>query len=133
MRSIAAHVEEFDIDFYMRALVAVAACDGMSSDEADYIQSRAQMLGMDASPLLRDPPPLAAVSEKASEVTKRLAYRDCYVLANIDGPPNANERRVLADLCDALGLTAATAAKIEDWMNRFSLLLEEGEALLAAE
>lgn len=131
MRSIAAHLEEFDTDFYIRALVAVAASDGMSPDEADYIRSQAQMLGKDASPLLSDPPTIAAVSGEASEVTKRLAYRDCYVLASIDGPPNANERRVLTELCGALSLSGSTAARIEDWMDRYSALIVEGEALLA--
>jgi hypothetical protein len=133
MRSLAANVEDIDITFYMRALVAVAAVDGMSDAEADYIRSRSQMLGIDSSTLLSDPPPITAVSGTASEITKRLVYRDCYVLASIDGPPSAKERAVLADLCDALGLAAGTAERIEDWMNRFSSLLTEGEALLVAE
>lgn len=133
MHGIAAHINDFDPVFYIRALVAVAAADGIADEEVDYIESQAGMLGVDAGPLLAAPVSLRGLSSVASVITRRLAYRDCFVLASIDGPPNPSERRVLDELREALGLDATLAARIEDWMLRYSSVLAEGEALLASE
>ena len=131
MRSIAAHIDEFEPEIYIQALVAVASCDGMTDDELEFIKSQAQMLGVDPGSALAAPVMVANVSRSANQITRKLAYRDCYVLASIDGAPNARERDVLDQLRIALGLALDVCGKIEDWMNRYSALLEEGETLLA--
>lgn len=132
MHSIAAHLEEFDPHFYLRALVAVAVADGLHPDEEAFVRSQAEMLGVDAEGLFAAPADVSAVVGP-NPLSCRLAYRDCFVLACIDGPPNERERAILGALQRALGLTPELAARIEDWMTRYSELLAEGEALLAAE
>lgn len=131
MRPIAAHIDEFEPDLYIQALVAVASCDGMTNDELDFIKGQAQMLGIDPAAALAAPVMVHDVSRAMTQITRKLVYRDCYVLASIDGAPNARERDILGQLQSVLGLTPEVCAKIEDWMNRYSALLEEGEALLA--
>jgi len=130
MRPIAAHLDEFEPGLYIQALVAVASCDGMTNDELDFIQGQAQMLGVDTAAALAAPVMVHDVSRAMTQITRKLVYRDCYVLARIDGVPNEREREILDQLRAVLGLTPEACAKIEDWMDRYSVLLQEGGALL---
>lgn len=128
----AANLDAFEPEAYLSALVAVAAADGITAEEIAHIRNQAGMLGFSADALLDSPPPVSTIDASAAPITRRLAYRDCFILAWIDGPPNELERQALDRVGEALGLAPPLRRRIEGWMERYSALLEEGEALLAS-
>ncbi len=125
-------MDDFDVPLYLRALVAVAASDGISPDEEGFIRQQASALGVDADDVLADTAPaVGAVVDGATPLTRRVIYRDCFILAHVDGVVSGEERAVLASLRDTLGLTPERAAALESWAERYSAILAEGESLLA--
>jgi hypothetical protein len=126
-------VDQFDGEFYLRALTAVAAADEMVESEVEYIRSQAEMLGLDAEQALASGVTLADLPATSTVITRRLAYRDCFVLASMDGPPNDKERRVLNELRVASKSSLTLPNELKTGCFGTRSLLAKGEALLVRE
>jgi hypothetical protein len=126
----AVSLDAFEPVPYLQLLAAVAAVDGTSDEEAAFLQRQASGLGVDlAVALAAGPKPLGEVAEAASETTRRIVYRDCFMLAHADGVLSAGERALLDDLQRDLRIPPETAADIEAWAERLSRLLTEASVL----
>jgi len=133
MNTTSFELEDFNAPLYLRALVAVAASDGIHPAEEGFIRQQAAAFGVDADDLLSDTSPaVGALVEGASPMTRRIIYRDCFILAHVDGMVSDEERAVLADLRGTLGLTPEKAGALESWAERYSAILAEGESLLTS-
>ena len=113
------------------ALVAVAFSDGLHEDEAKYILQQALMLGVDAEPLLAEPgQALEMLTRTSSLATARVVYRDCFILAHVDGVVTEQELTVLGEIRKRLGVTVERARALEAWAEQFTALLDDGERLV---
>lgn len=129
MIEVAQIIEGFEAEVYLKALIAVAQADGVSSSERDFIQNQATLLGVDEvnfEMMIS----LDDLSNQINAVTRRIIVRDCIVLATVDGDYTENERRRIAGIAEALGVTPERTAQLENWLQQYSDLLEEGQRLL---
>lgn len=123
-------LDAFEPTLYLQTLAALAAVDGVSPDETAFLQRQAAGLGVDLDEALAAAAkPVAETAAAASETTRRLVYRDCFMLAHADGVVSEQERAMLAKLQKDLGLDPDAAAAIESWTNRFNALLIEADGL----
>lgn len=122
---------DFDAELYLKLLHAVADADGVHPVEEDYIRHQAAALHVDPEVVLgKGPIALEQLQLTASEVTRRMVYRDCYTLACADGAVSDQERATLHRLRRVLNLTPERATALEAWVARYSAMIEEGQALL---
>lgn len=130
MQIAALSLDAFEPTLYLQTLAALAAVDGVSPDETAFLRQQAAGLGVDLDEALAaDPKPVAEMAAASSETTRRLVYRDCFMLAHADGVVSAEERAMLSDLQKDLGIEQDAAAAIESWANRFNALLIEADSL----
>ena len=123
---------EFEPEKYLQALVTLARIDGVHPDEELFIRQQAAAFGVDAEPYFAQPAAeLATIGQSATATTRRLIYRDCYMLAETDGQVSEAERALLDRLRAELALEANQAQALESWAKRYAQILREGEALLA--
>jgi uncharacterized membrane protein YebE (DUF533 family) len=123
-------MQDFDPATYVQALVALAHIDGLFDIERDYVDAKAQLLGVtpDWSAVSADLQPIGA---EVSELTRRVVIRDCIVLASVDGEYSDAERAVVHRIAQWLEVDEAACDRIEDWLRRYWELLDESEALLS--
>lgn len=122
-------LEGFDAKAYLDALVAVAKADGVKPEEREFIVQQAASLGIE--PDFEHPIDLTILRSASSIVTRRIIIRDCIVLAAVDGDYSANERERIGEIASGLGVDARTVERIEDWIKRYSDILEEGQRIFA--
>jgi len=132
MLAISQIEEQFDPKIYLRALASVAHADGVLDVERQFIEQQAASLGIDQEEInLSQPVDLDSLTSTASDLTRRLIVRDCIVLASLDDDYTGNERRHIRHLAARLGVSEDVVGKLEDWVNRYSTILEEGQRLLS--
>lgn len=125
--------EQFDARAYLRALASIAQVDGVLDVERQFIEQQALSLRLDPSEIdWTQAADLNGEIACASEVTRRLIVRDCIVLASLDDDYTDNERREIRALAARLGITDDVVRRLEDWVGRYSAIIEEGRYLLAA-
>ena len=117
----------FEPAAYLRALDALARSDGLHGMEADFIAHQAEAFGVAREDWSQGEPDWGGLST----FTKRLVYRDCITLSELDGDVTEQEVAFLDRLRERLGLSSETAAALRDWIVRYDAILAEGEALLA--
>ena len=126
-------LDAFEPTLYLQTLAALAAVDGVSPDETAFIQRQAAGLGVDlADALAAAPKPVAEMGAAASETTRRLIYRDCFMLAHADGVVSEEERVMLSSIQRDLRIAPETASAIEAWTDRLSVLLVEADSLFGS-
>lgn len=133
MLTISEIEEQFDARAYLRALAAIARVDGVLDVERQFIEQQALSLGLDPSDIdWTKAADLDGEIACASDVTRRLIVRDCIVLASLDDDYTDNERREICQLAARLGIADDVVRRLEDWVGRYSAIIEEGRALLTA-
>jgi uncharacterized membrane protein YebE (DUF533 family) len=126
-------LKAFEPAIYLQTLAALAAVDGESPDETAFLQRRATELGIDLNDALAaEPKPVAEMAAAASDTTRRLIYRDCFMLAHADGVVSEQERAMLDSLQRDLRIAPETAFAIEAWTARLSNLLVEADGLFGS-
>ena len=132
MKPIQFDIGDFEPEKYMQALVALAHIDGLHPDEELFIRQQAAAFGVDAEPYFTQPPAdFAQIGQSTTPTTRRLIYRDCFMLAEADGQVSDAERGLLERLRTELALENDQAQALESWAQRYTQILREGEALLA--
>ncbi len=131
MNPTAIDLGDFDVERYLKLLVAVAAVDGIHPLEEDFLQQQAHLLGV---PPTQIPAPtdvdLAKEAAGASGPTRRILYRDCFIMAHADGHLSDEETEALETIRVALKIPEDRARDIERWTEDYSKLLSEGERLI---
>lgn len=132
MKPIHIDIGEFEPEKYLQALVALAHIDGMHPEEELFIRQQASAFGVDVEPFFAPSTfEFTQVGQSATPTTRRLIYRDCYMLAEADGRISEAERALLDRIRQDLALEVNQAQALESWAQRYAQILREGEALLA--
>jgi tellurite resistance protein len=134
MKPIHIDIGEFEPEKYLQALVALAHIDGMHPDEELFIRQQASAFGVDAEPYFgqsTSDSEFTQIGQSTTPTTRRLIYRDCYMLAEVDGQISQAERALLDRIRQDLALEVNQAQALESWAQRYAQILREGEALLA--
>ncbi len=132
MLTISEIEEQFDARAYLRALASIAQVDGVLEVERQFIEQQALSLGLNPSEIdWTKAADLDGEIACASGVTRRLIVRDCIVLASLDDDYTDNERREIRQLAARLGISDDVVHRLEDWVVRYSAIIEEGRELLA--
>jgi uncharacterized membrane protein YebE (DUF533 family) len=134
MKPLSINLDAFNPQAYLRALIAIAAVDGVHPLEEAFIRQQATAFGVDPEPLLASSPvDLTEIARGTTGLTRRMIYRDCFMLTHADGIVSEEERAALEQLRGVLELEPQRAVALEDWVRQYSALLALGEALLSEE
>jgi uncharacterized membrane protein YebE (DUF533 family) len=134
MKPLSINLDAFNPQTYLRALIAVAAVDGVHPLEEAFIRQQATAFGVDPEPLLASSPAdLAELARGTTALTRRIIYRDCFMLTHVDGILSEEDRAVLEQLRRVLEIEPQRATALEDWVRQYSALLASGEAILSEE
>ena len=115
---------------YLGALVAVARVDGVSESERAFVEHQASLVGVETEELWAAPAEELSTAASAPEKTRRLIIRDCLVLAAADGQYTSAERERIRRLAAEIEIDETIVVALEDWLERYVGILEEGTALL---
>jgi hypothetical protein len=117
---------------YLKTIIAVAkADDDLNENEILFINSQAQLYGLDASTYWNNSS--LDLSElhvnKFSHTIKLSIIRDCIVLGHIDRDFNDTERSKVIEIAEKMGLTSSDVDNIEIWLKDYWSVLERGNML----
>lgn len=125
-------LERIDRVAYLKALISVAHADlKLQPAELEFLRNQAEAFDVDLEPLLDKPEAdLSGICERINLPTRRMIIRDCITLAVVDGEYSDVEREQIGRVAESLGVSSERMAALEGWLERYSAVLEEGQALL---
>jgi tellurite resistance protein len=134
MQTSTSKLTPFEAQSYLRALLSVAAADGISAEEMSYIERQAHLFGVSVDALMMEPTAdLEALREQCSAEIRRMIVRDCVTLASIDNDYNDVERAAVRLISEQLGVTRERLEAFEAWTRDYWAVVERGESLLRDE
>ena len=127
MNPFQAALDGFSPSLYLATLTEVAKSDGLQAVEIELLGQHAQNFGLDLDSLPQVPADLRDVPWS----TRVLVYRDALTLALADSEDlTTQEVAALGVLAERMGLPAATAAALKQWVVDHAGLLDRLSGLL---